>query len=198
MENSARSEKSRQLIIQAALAVIDRDGANRLTIDAIAREAGISKGGVLHHFRTKQAVLIALLDNQRAEYARFARDYLAHDGRDSGEPSLATQIAILREATKQPQSVALAILGAIGEQPSLLDGLRDAEALNVAAIRKESADADLAILRWSAARGLLWTSLFNMCPLGEKEREHYFALLLDEDHWKRLASKKSKTTPHSR
>jgi AcrR family transcriptional regulator len=195
MENTARSEKTRQLIIQAALSVISRDGATRLTIDAIAKEAGISKGGVLHHFRTKQAVLIALLDNQRTQYAKFARDFLENKGKESSEPSLAMQISILREATKQPQSVALAILGAISEQPSLLDGLRAADAVNIAAIRNESPDPELAILRWTAARGLLWTSLFNMCPLTDEEREHYFDLLLNDPRWQEPARKKGKSKP---
>ncbi|WP_075256603.1 TetR/AcrR family transcriptional regulator [Herbaspirillum camelliae] len=194
MENSARSEKSRQLIIQAALTVIARDGANKLTIDAIAKEAGISKGGVLHHFRTKQAVLIALLDNQRTHFSQFARDFLEGEGKMSSEPALAMQISVLREASKQPQSVALAILGAVSEQPSLVDGLKSSEAVQVAAIRNEADDPDLALLRWSAARGLLWTSLFNMCPLSSEERERCFEMLLDESRWQQAPRKKSKAT----
>lgn len=198
MENTVRSEKSRQSIIQAALSVISRDGANRLTIDAIAKEAGISKGGVLHHFKTKQAVLIALLDNQRNEYARFAADFLEGDGKTSSEPALATQIAVLREATKQPKSVALAVLGAIAEQPSLLDGLRSADASNLEAIRAEAGDADLAVLRWVAARGLLWTSLFGMCPLSDEERAHFFQLLLDDARWNASASTGVKRATNSK
>ena len=57
MENAARSERSRKAAIQAALTIIARDGPGRLTLDAIARESGISKGGVMHQFRTKEAVL---------------------------------------------------------------------------------------------------------------------------------------------
>ena len=196
MENSTRSEKSRQLIIQAALSVIARDGANKLTIDAIAKEAGISKGGVLHHFRTKQAVLVALMDNQRVHFGHFAREFLEGEGKYSSEPALAMQISVLREASKQPHSVALAILGAISEQPSLVEGVKRTDADHVAAIRNEAADPDLAILRWTAARGLLWTSLFNMCPLSEQERQRCFDLLLDESRWTKNSPQKSKPRKH--
>ncbi|MCI1006080.1 TetR/AcrR family transcriptional regulator [Herbaspirillum sp. C7C8] len=196
MDNSTRSEKSRQLIIQAALSVIARDGANKLTIDAIAKEAGISKGGVLHHFRTKQAVLVALLDNQRVHFGHFAREFLDGEGKHSSEPALAMQISVLREASKQPHSVALAILGAISEQPSLVEGVKMTDAEHVAAIRKEAADPDLAILRWTAARGLLWTSLFNMCPLSEQERQRCFDLLLDESRWTKNSPQQSKPRKH--
>lgn len=198
MENTVRSEKSRQSIIHAALSVISRDGANRLTIDAIAKEAGISKGGVLHHFKTKQAVLIALLDNQRNEYAKFAADFLEGDGKRSKEPALATQIAVLKEASKQPKSVALAVLGAIAEQPSLLDGLRSTDAANLAAIQEEAGDADIAVIRWVAARGLLWTSLFDMCPLSDAQREHFFRILLDDARWKAPAKASGKAAESAR
>ena len=46
MDNPSRSEKTRNAVIQAALAIIARDGPGRLTLDAIARESGISKGGL--------------------------------------------------------------------------------------------------------------------------------------------------------
>src|SRR6516225_1007090 len=102
MDNASRSERSRNAAIQAALAIIARDGPGRLTLDAIARESGISKGGVLHQFRTKTAVLQALLQHQMDFFDRFARDYVARMEPDQAEPTLATQIATLREAVKTP------------------------------------------------------------------------------------------------
>jgi len=60
----SRSERTRQAVIQAALTIIARDGPRRLTFDAIARESGLSKGGVMHQFPTKIDVLKALLEHQ--------------------------------------------------------------------------------------------------------------------------------------
>jgi AcrR family transcriptional regulator len=47
--------------LDAAERVILRDGIGRLTLDAVAREAGVSKGGLLHHFATKDALVDALV-----------------------------------------------------------------------------------------------------------------------------------------
>jgi len=44
-------------ILRAAYHVMGREGSNRLNLQAIADEAGISKGLILYHFNTKSAVL---------------------------------------------------------------------------------------------------------------------------------------------
>jgi len=98
MDNVSRSERSRNAIIQAALAIIARDGPGRLTLDAIAREGGLSKGGVMHQFRTKEAVLKTLLENQVEFFENFSRDYLASAGADDNGAQLAAQIAVQRKA----------------------------------------------------------------------------------------------------
>ncbi|HZB75928.1 MAG TPA: TetR family transcriptional regulator, partial [Solirubrobacteraceae bacterium] len=40
----------REALLDAAIRVIRRDGAQKLTLDAVAAEAGVSKGGILYHF----------------------------------------------------------------------------------------------------------------------------------------------------
>jgi AcrR family transcriptional regulator len=56
----ARPNRRGQLL-DAAIAVIRRDGAQALTLDAVAAEAGVSKGGVLYHFGSKRALVDGLI-----------------------------------------------------------------------------------------------------------------------------------------
>jgi AcrR family transcriptional regulator len=49
-------------ILTAAERVVLRDGVARLTLEAVAREAKLSKGGVLYHFATKDALIQAMLE----------------------------------------------------------------------------------------------------------------------------------------
>ncbi len=44
---------TRENILDAAMAVVREQGVARLTLDAAARGSGISKGGVLYHFKSK-------------------------------------------------------------------------------------------------------------------------------------------------
>lgn len=59
-------------MLDAAEEVVLRDGIGHLTIDAVAREAHLSKSGLLHHFPSKDALIDALvqrkLDNWRLGY----------------------------------------------------------------------------------------------------------------------------------
>ncbi|MEH2490763.1 TetR/AcrR family transcriptional regulator [Bradyrhizobium sp. AZCC 2230] len=183
MDNATRSERSRNAALEAAIRIIARDGPGRLTLDAIARESGLSKGGVMHQFRTKEAVLKALLERQMAHFEEFSTRYMAKVSATSANPNLATQLATVREAATSPNSVALALVAAVVENPSLMMLPREREMKRVAAIKAESADPDLALLRWAAARGLLLSSLFGMSPLSKDEHDRLFARLLDDGQW---------------
>ncbi|WP_044564788.1 TetR/AcrR family transcriptional regulator [Azospirillum sp. B4] len=189
MDNATRSERTRAAVIQAALAIIARDGAGKLTLDAIARESGISKGGVMHQFRTKQAVLEALLEHQMVYSADVTRTHLAELGPDHPEAQLVAQIETLRHVVSDPHSVAFALLGAMAEDPQLLTNVRAEIAPVVEMIREEATDPDLATLRWVAAQGLAVTTIFGISPLGEQERERLFDLLRDGTRWVVFAGK---------
>lgn len=183
MDNVSRSERSRSAIIQAALAIIARDGPGRLTLDAIAREGGLSKGGVMHQFRTKEAVLKTLLENQVEFFENFSRNYLATAGAEMKEAQLSAQIAVQRKAIAEPHSVAFGLLGALAENPALLSGLRESDARKVEAIRSEATDPDLATLRLFAAKGLALTTMMGICSLSDEDLERLFERLLDNGQW---------------
>lgn len=179
MDNSSRSERTRNLAIDAALTIIARDGPGRLTLDAIAKESGISKGGLMHQFRTKKAVLNELLQRQTDHFQSFSRRYTAaHDPQP--QPHLAAQIATFREALVGPNPLAFALLGAMLEDPSLLSVQRESAARSVEEIKTEAPDPDLALIRWLAARGMHITALLGICPLSEEERRRLFDRLLDD------------------
>ncbi len=51
---------SRTLILDAAVRVTERQGITALTLEATAEEAGLTKGGLLYHFRTREDLLLAI------------------------------------------------------------------------------------------------------------------------------------------
>lgn len=57
-----RSEETRARLLDAALKRFANDGFNAASVDAICSQAGVSKGAFYHHFSSKQAVFIALLE----------------------------------------------------------------------------------------------------------------------------------------
>jgi AcrR family transcriptional regulator len=65
------SEKvaTRERILAAALSVFAGRGYHRASVDDIVRASGTSKGAVYHHFETKEAVFLALVDDYAARLA---------------------------------------------------------------------------------------------------------------------------------
>jgi len=61
---SKRSSVTRELILEAASLLVQEQGASALTLDATCAKAGMSKGGLLYHFRSKDELMLALLDYQ--------------------------------------------------------------------------------------------------------------------------------------
>ena len=57
-----RSEETRTKIMDSAIKLFSTRGFNAASVDDICEEAGISKGAFYHHFESKQALFLALLD----------------------------------------------------------------------------------------------------------------------------------------
>src|SRR4029450_10379480 len=77
-EAQPASTPVRDRILEAAERVVGDIGAGRMTLDVVAQAAGVSKGGLLYHFPSKESLLGALAQRyvqsmeQRIEGAKGA------------------------------------------------------------------------------------------------------------------------------
>src|SRR3954464_1296024 len=70
----ARTSRTRDRLLDAAGAVVRRDGAQALTLDAVAAEAEVSKGGLLYHFKSKRDLVEGLIERWLAQFQRGIDD----------------------------------------------------------------------------------------------------------------------------
>jgi AcrR family transcriptional regulator len=63
----AKGEDRRQRILVAAQRLLTHNGSRGTTLGQIAREAGVSPAGLLHHFESKEQLLLAVLDARDAD-----------------------------------------------------------------------------------------------------------------------------------
>jgi AcrR family transcriptional regulator len=119
------------LLLDAAEAVIVRDGIASLTLDAVAAEAKVSKGGLLHHFRSKDRLVEALVTrtagNIRAHNAEACESVPAGPGRMS-RGLLAANLRDLHEWCVTCQRGSAATFSALAHNPQLLAPMREAYA----------------------------------------------------------------------
>ncbi len=59
---------TRRRLLDAAATVVRREGAQALTLDAVAAEAAVSKGGLLYHFASKRELLDGMVAGWLEEF----------------------------------------------------------------------------------------------------------------------------------
>ena len=161
----------RTRILDAAMRVAGRDGILALTLDKVAREAGVSKGGLIHHFRTKHDLISALLERFRAQTLGMLPQRLAADANPRGRLFRALVSMVLEPSAVEGQDRSnpagedqshffTALLAAAANDPGLLDAFR----LEMTGIRQRMLAAGPNGMRqvalWPAIHGLLlWQHL---------------------------------------
>ena len=75
---------TRAQILDAAEAVVVRDGARNFTLDAVAEQSGVSKGGILYHYRTKEDLAAAMVERSIAWFDNAVADAAKDDPAPKG------------------------------------------------------------------------------------------------------------------
>lgn len=162
----------RERLLDAAEQVVSRDGVSSLTLDAVAREAGVSKGGLLYHFPSKSQLVTEVVE-------RMARCCEAeHNANVSSEPAgpgaftrayLATRAARV-ERVLDPGSncrpLHTAIVAGAGTDPQYLEPFRQRVLRWQEQLEDDGIDPVIATIVRLAIDGLGWASMLNM-PLPE-------------------------------
>lgn len=161
---------ARARIVAAAEALALERGPGNLSIEAVAARAGLSKGGVLYHFRAKADLLAALVSRHiEAREAVVARALAALGPRGN---ALAEALVEARRADLAcPAPAGSGVLAAVAENPEFLDPLRAHHGETLARLRRESADPDLATVVFLAIEGMKALHLFGFDVLGREAEE---------------------------
>jgi AcrR family transcriptional regulator len=144
-------------------------GSGRLTLDTVAERAGLSKGGLLYNFPTKDALLQAmiqrLVDEVGAE--REALRAQAEPGRNR-EARLCTA-ALLKLRKGRTKEVANGLLAASAENPRLLEPVREVIKATLDNLKATSDDLDAALVGWLAIEGLNSLEMHDLSPFSEEK-----------------------------
>jgi AcrR family transcriptional regulator len=137
-----------------------REGAGRLTLDAVAREAGLSKGGVLYHFPTKEELLRAMVERWLEDFDAALREKLSQERRAPG----AWTRAFVRVSAEDPLDIwggGAGLFAAIAHDPALLGIVRGRFEEWQRRVEDDGLDPALATVVRLATDGLWWSEVFD-------------------------------------
>ncbi|MFH5923452.1 TetR/AcrR family transcriptional regulator [Roseomonas xinghualingensis] len=158
-------------VLDAAEAIIRARGVHALTIEGAAREAKVSKGGLLYHFASKEALLAALM--QRLADGVTA-DWEAIVAAQPEGPRRALRACLaftfdepgIRETHARTAAV---LLAAFHHDPALLDPIRAFFARVRAEAVADGVPPGVAAAIMLAGDGLFMTRLFQLYEPGAEE-----------------------------
>ncbi|HDT6579605.1 TetR family transcriptional regulator [Bacillus mycoides] len=81
----SKAKLKRELILKSATDFVLNNDFNDLTLDSIAKQAGISKGGLLYHFPNKEALYQGLAEYIFNDFIRRFDDYAKKDSMKKGK-----------------------------------------------------------------------------------------------------------------
>ena len=164
----ARAAKTRAKLLDAAAVVVRCEGVQALTLARVAEEAGVSKGGLLHHFGSKEDLLTGLLEQTLAE-ADDGLDRLT-DGAGPGAFARA-YLEYVRRPGEHQADTATAIFAAAAAGDGELGPAADVfERWQCRLMHDDGLDPALGLLARIVGDGLWLIDLFELAQPSEAQR----------------------------
>lgn len=162
-------------ILDAAERILAARGAYSLTLDMVAAEAGISKGGLTYTYPTKEALLSAMLDRGVTRLRAKLKPQRKAE-RAQSCPELHRWLAICRDNSNINEVKIGAILAALQHAPSSLASIRSYIRWMLSKFAPDTELGRRARLVFYATQGLFLLQGFGLLTLTAAKRK----LILDD------------------
>jgi AcrR family transcriptional regulator len=171
--------ETREKLVQAAAQLVVSKGITRVTLEQVALEAGVSKGGLLHHFPTKQALLNGLIEQVGQVFKARLEKYMSLE--TSGQPGRLARAYIRASFEYEADELQLtnAIAKVVSEFPELLQELQTDFAQLDQEMQQDGLPAARALVIRLACDGLWFSELIGVSSLQESLRSQMLEELLE-------------------
>ncbi|MFC5649528.1 TetR/AcrR family transcriptional regulator [Paenibacillus solisilvae] len=164
--------------LSAASFIVKNHGVEKLTLEAVAKEAGISKGGLLHHFPNKQALIRGLVEELTDNFVTDVNNRAANATTSDGKWSRAYLEATFNDIT-EGNEMSTALIASLFTSPDLLAKLQSEYLIWQKNIENDGIDPVKSTLVRLAADGLWLSEMFGLGKLNDDLREKVIRSLKD-------------------
>jgi AcrR family transcriptional regulator len=165
---------TRAKLLDAASTVIRRDGPQALTLDAVAAQAGVSKGGLLYHFKTKRDLLDAMLEEWVEEFGTEIA--AAEEGKGFAHGYV--KASDMTGWAAAERAIEFGLLAAMVDEPATLERVRARYAAWQNQLVAQAADPVDATVARLAADGLWLNDLLGLAPPAVELRKRVMERML--------------------
>ena len=164
-------------ILQKACQLISREGVSRLTLEAVAKEVGVSKGGLLYYFSSKEELVRGMVNYVTENYNTSIDKKLAEETDTPGQ-WLRAFVRMSLEDANQHDLLSIGLLTTMVNNPEILDVWRDTYQDWQKHIEEDGHNLALSTIVRLAADGLWFAELLGFAPPDKNLRNVMMEILL--------------------
>jgi AcrR family transcriptional regulator len=154
-------------------------GAQAFTLEAVAHQAGVSKGGLLYHFTSKRALVVGMVDRLIGQFNAS----LATAGTEPGAATRAYLAATVEsrhtEANSAADRTTVALFAAALVEPGTLAPLRESYQAWQQRLERDGLDPAISTVVRLAVDGWWLARLLDLAPPSPDLHEQVHAVLVD-------------------
>lgn len=165
-------------ILHAAASIVRKKGIFNLTLEAVAKEAGISKGGLLYHFPSKEALVQGMVEHLASNYTAKIENNADHDPNQTGKWTRAF-LNVTFNQTYQNKDMNAGLLAAKAVKPELLLPIKNAYSKWQHNIEHDGLDPVISTIIRLATDGIWLSELFDIYQIEDERREQVLKTLED-------------------
>lgn len=133
----ADGKSARDSILEAAEAIVAEQGASFMTMDAVAARAGVSKGGLIYHFPTQEALLQTLIQRFSDRVTKHREEIRERLSDDAAREAVTYIVGHTSFCGEEP-CIGTGLMAAAMRAPQLLEPAREKRRELVQSILAES------------------------------------------------------------
>ncbi|SDL88559.1 DNA-binding transcriptional regulator, AcrR family [Sediminibacillus halophilus] len=165
-------------ILTAASKIVSERGIFNLTLEAVAEEAGISKGGLLYHFPSKEALVEGMVEHLTNNYREKIANNAEMDPEEKGQ-WVRAYVNVTFNQVYQNKDMNAGLLAAKAVNEKLLDPIRELYAEWQQEIEEDGIDPVKATIIRLASDGIWLAELFDIYHIEPEKKEEVYKTLLE-------------------
>jgi AcrR family transcriptional regulator len=169
--------ETKQRILVSANKIIAENGLDQFTLEAVAKDAGVTKGGLFYHFPTKDSLLESLIQASIDIFECELQDKLNSEPQRSGRFTR----AYLKTCFSPSQKVSFnaGMLAAIASKPQLMAPIIEADKEWQRQMENDGIEPALAVALKLCGDGMWFDEFFGIQPMNHKLKPKILKTVLD-------------------
>ncbi len=163
---------TKERLLKTAMRILQEEGSEKLTLDYLAKKAGVSKGGLLYHFPNKEKLIQEIIQRMLDSFENRLSSEL--------ESNESWALKYFKSTLKDLEATDLqgsGIIAALSAFPQSLEVIKEKYTKWNSEIKKGEVDVATASLIKYAADGIWFCEVFGLSKLSSKEKKEIMELI---------------------